>query len=212
MARRTTHTEAWWANASPTILRCTAHYKSDGSQCRSEASAGTNVCDKHGALVPAVQAAAATRIQMSVDEASKKLIDWLSDPAVDMRERIKIAHDLLDRGGLGATSKVLLGVTGGDPVEALFRDLLTREGALAPYRPSAEEWALIDVVEAEVIEDGEDPFSRPSSTPAAQPTPRALEGREEPLHTVHVRESMSSAPPAHLRKDLDRAELLRSLL
>lgn len=199
MARRTTHTEAWWANASPTILRCTAHYK-DGTPCRREASAGANVCGQHGALAPAVQAAAATRIQMSVDEAAERLIAWMNDASVDIRERVKIAHDLLDRGGLGATSKVLLGVVTEDPVERLFRDLLAQDGILAappseiepgpqPPQPAAIDAAQPDdVVDAEIIEE-----------PAAQ-------------HTVHVEESMSAAPPKHLRADLDRAELLRSLL
>lgn len=128
---------------------------------------------------------------MSVDEASKKLIAWLGDPAVEMRERIKIAHDLLDRGGLGATSKMLLGVVTEDPVEKLFRDILTQPGALAPYKPIAEEWALLgDVVDAEVIEEAQ---IASLGLPAHSTAP-ALEGREKPAHTVYVSESMSSAP------------------
>lgn len=207
MARRT-HTEAWWANALPTTLRCTAHYKYNGGQCRSEATAGTNVCDKHGALAPAVQAAAATRIQMSVDEASKKLIAWMSDPAVDMRERVKIAHDLLDRGGLAATSKVLLGVVTEDPIDTLFRSILSDPNGtieLATVAPAAiepdpvqaaidgvESYGHADVVDAEVIEE--------------------LDALPATRHTQHVQESMSAAPPKHLREDLERAEQLRRLI
>lgn len=200
MARRT-HTEAWWANASPTVLRCTAHYK-DGTSCRTEATAGTNVCDKHGALAPAVQAHAATRIQMSVDDAASQLVAWMNDANVDMRERVKIAHDLLDRGGLGATSKVLLGVVTEDPIESLFRSILsdpmgitgvaTVVSTVAEPGPRqaaierAESSDYADVVEAEIIE--------------AAP------------HTVSVQESMSAAPPRHLRQDLERAEQLRQLI
>ncbi len=83
-----------------------------------------------------MQQAAATRIQMSVDEAAQRLIEWLNDNDVDMRERVKIAHDLLDRGGLGATSKHLVGVVSGDPVETLFRDILSDPDGLAA-RPRA---------------------------------------------------------------------------
>lgn len=192
MPRRTTHTEVWWANASPTTLRCTAHYKSDGGQCRSEATAGTNVCDKHGALIPAVQAHAATRIQMSVDDAAKQLVSWMNDDSVDLRERVKIAHDMLDRGGLGATSKILLGVITEDPVEALFHSILRDPNGLIDTRtvvpslsePDPRQAAIeqADVVDAEIIE-----YSEPVV-----------------LHTVSVTESMSSALPRHLREELER--------
>lgn len=137
MARRT-HTESWWANAAPTVLRCTAKLKTTGEQCRSEASPGTSVCDKHGALAPQVQAAAATRIQMSVDEAAARLVDWMKDDKVDVRERVRIAHDLLDRSGLSATNKLLVGVVTEDPVEKLFRGILSDPNALMhPNAPPA---------------------------------------------------------------------------
>lgn len=156
MARRRTHTELWWENhTDPTVIRCAAHLKTTGERCRSEAAPGTSVCEKHGALVPAVQQAAATRIQMSVDEASKRLVEWLNDNSVDMRERVKIAHDLLDRGGLGATQKHLLGVVSNDPVETLFRDLLTTPGMLA--EPRTEVRQIDGVVEGEVVEETIDP-------------------------------------------------------
>jgi len=148
MAHRRTHTEKWWDAAPPHVLRCVGHYKTTGERCRSEAAPGTSVCDKHGALAPAVQQAAATRIQMSVDQAAQRLVEWLNDNDVDMRERVKIAHDLLDRGGLSATQKHLVGVVSGDPVETLFRDILADPNGLAPAVPAMPAAPVPDAAQA----------------------------------------------------------------
>ena len=213
MPRRMTHTDKWWDNAPSHILRCSAHYKSTGEQCRSEAAPGTSVCDKHGALVPAVQAAAANRIQMSVDEAAKHMVEWLSDPNVDMRERIKVATDLLDRGGLAATSKHLVGVVGSsDPVERLFLDILADPNGLVdptpvPVQPDPEQLALEqraepdfddligDVVDAELVEDV--PAPAPELNPAQVEKPKRVKGIRNP-----------AKPPKHIRDDLERLGLL----
>lgn len=213
MARRKTHTEKWWDAAPPHTLRCTGHNKTDGSRCRAEAAPGTTVCDRHGALIPAVQAAAARRVQMSVDEAAQRLITWMNDDSVDMRERVKIAHDLLDRGGLAATSKHLVGVVGGgDPVETLFLDLLSTPGALVdpasqrPLPPDPEQLELnrradpeaalefadligpVDVVDAELVED------YPSTVASSA--------------SRHPRGPNPAKPPKHIRDDLERLGLL----
>ena len=190
MAKRKTHTEAWWSTAPVHILRCAGHNRSNGERCHSEATPGTSVCERHGALIPAVQAAAAARIQMSVDDAAKKLLAMVEDPAVEARDKVKILHDLLDRGGLGATSKHLVGVVGGnDPVERLFLDILSDPEGLvdtravqqpAPRQIDAAQAAIDaagggsdfedligDVVEAELVED------RPARAepPARSPNP-----------------------------------------
>ena len=57
-----------------------------------------NVCTCSAPVKPGATArnAAAVRIQGSVDEAAKKLIEWMNDPTVDMRERVRVAQDLLD--------------------------------------------------------------------------------------------------------------------
>ena len=130
-----THSEDWWENHKPAhILRCSANYKT-GDRCRREALPGTSVCGSHGGLVPAVQAKAAARIGMSLDDAVKRLRAMLDDDSVENREKVKILHDLLDRGGLGAVSKVAVGVGGiggaADPVERLFMDILSDPNALA---------------------------------------------------------------------------------
>lgn len=221
MSRRT-HTDRWWETAPAHVLRCSAHYK-DGTPCRTEASPGTNVCHKHGALAPAVQAAAATRIQMSVDDAARRLVEWMNDAGVDMRERVKIATDLLDRGGLGATSKVLVGVGPADPVETLFNSLLTQPGALVDRDavvpgevvppPFDAAQAAIDAREEGpdldtlyVLETG---FSDVEHVvPGEVVEPEDLIG-ELPPHTERIEASMSDRPPKHLREDLERTAVLR---
>jgi hypothetical protein len=173
----------------------------DGSQCRREAIPGTNVCNQHGALIPAVQASAARRIQMSVDDAVKRLHSMLDDNSVESREKIKILHDLLDRGGLAATNKHLVGVAAAnDPVEKLFMSILGDPDGLAPVEPPPQAISApqpegevedliglekpveerLDVVDAEVVEDDAAP---------------------EPVQALTL-------PPKHIRDDLERLGLL----
>lgn len=118
----------------------------------------------------------------------------LDDPDVDAHAKIKIATDMLDRAGLNATEKHLVGVGEVDAVEALFARILNDPNGLAPatsvqYAPSPEFAALNaaadpqealedDIVEGEVVEDE-------SST-----------------------ESMTTKPPPHIRRDLERLGLL----
>lgn len=210
MARRRTHTEKWWDAAAPHILRCTGHNKTDGSRCRAEASPGTTVCERHGALIPVVQQAAANRIQMSVDEAAQRLIEWLNDNDVDMRERVKIAHDLLDRGGLGATSKHLVGVVGsGDPVETLFRDILSDPSGLAPATPALPAPPVPDAAQAaldarEAGPDWEDVIGREIGSDDAHDVVDAEllpDADDLPPHTVYVGQTQT---PKRIRDDLRR--------
>jgi hypothetical protein len=175
--RKVTRSEGWWLTAPGHVLRCTAHLKMDGSQCRRESVPGTNVCNQHGALIPAVRASAARRIQMSVDDAVKRLHEMLDDSGVDARDKIKILHDLLDRGGLAATSKVLVGIVTEDPVEALFRNLLSSPDALmAPEapQPNPEMLALNQAVLdgddfAEIVEELPRLPARQTRNPATPP-------------------------------------------
>lgn len=207
MARRMRRSEEWWTN-HPEVLRCTAHYKSNKQQCQVEAAPGTNVCNQHGALIPAVQAKAATRIGMSVDDAVKRLQSMLDDSAVDARDKIKILHDLLDRGGLGATSKVLVGVGQVDAVEKLFSSLLSDPAMLASPQleqpPLDPELAAFnratldkdDFISSEVVARTESPARSASASANPPPSP------------VTALESGSSAPPKHIRDDLEALGLI----
>ena len=176
--------------APPTAVRCEAHYKT-GLPCRREAIPGGNVCGQHGGLIPAVRATAAARIGNAADDMVKRLQAMLDDPSVEARDKIKVAQDLLDRAGLNATDKLIVEV---DPVEVLFRNLLSDPAGLSPAvqvqqiegpdefdrynREALEAYGgddRDDVVDAEVVED--------------DPAPE---------------ETMSSRPPKHIREALER--------
>ncbi|WP_299052162.1 hypothetical protein [uncultured Nocardioides sp.] len=209
--RRKSHGDEWWAK-HPEVVRCNGTIISTGEQCRTEAHPGASVCFKHGANLPAVREKAARRIGTSLDDAVRRLQAMLDDPATEPRDKIRILHDLLDRGGLGATSKVLLGVTEVDPVEDLFRRMLAEPGTLvdaryadeqpeasdevfaalnrAADRDGADEDLIGDVVDAELVED--------------DPAPSSPD-----RHFVHETRSMSDRPPTHIRRDLERLGLLR---
>lgn len=208
--KRRKRTEEQWASTPPDVIRCTGHLKSDGTQCRWEAVPGTNVCTTHGGAAPQVQARAAVRIQMSVDDGVKRLLRMLDDPQVEPRDKIKIVHDFLDRGGLGATSKHLIGVVAQDPVEQLFRQILGDPEALAdpaqlPPPPDPEIEALnaraegrdwddtlalesafedrLDVVDAEVVEEVAParPARQPKASKKSKTPPHIREALEKLL-------------------------------
>ncbi|MCW2738884.1 hypothetical protein [Nocardioides sp.] len=195
---KVTHSEDWWDMlAPPTVLRCEGHYKQDGKQCRREAVPGANVCGQHGGLIPVVRDRAAARMGNAADDMVQRLLAWLDDPGVDARDKVKIAQDMLDRAGLNATGKLLVGIGAVDPVEALFRNILNDPNGLAPAQPIAHQpspevlaWNLEaldedepdDIVEAEVVED---------SAPTAPSD-----------------ETMKTTPPPHIRRDLERLGLL----
>ncbi|UAL29117.1 hypothetical protein K8W59_15150 [Nocardioides rotundus] len=197
---KVTHSEDWWELlAPPTVVRCEGHYKS-GGRCKREAIPGGNVCAHHGGAAGHVRAVAAARIGNAADDMVKRLQAWLDDPAVEMRDKVKIAQDMLDRAGLNATEKHIIGVGEIDPVEKLFRDLLADPAALAPAQPvqhvpdpqfEAYNRAALeayggdedsaDIVDAEVVEDSESAAST---------------------------ETMRTTPPPHIRRDLERLGVL----
>jgi hypothetical protein len=208
MAKRVgARSEDWWANQPPHVIRCSGQKPSTGERCRREAIPGGSVCRIHGGALPAVQAKAATRIGMTVDAAVTAMQEMLADPNTDNRDKIIIAKDILDRGGLGATNKLLVGIGQVDPVERLFMDILGSSDGLAdPVRAEAERAALPasstyqgegedspllhweedasgleDVVDAEIVEE------RPERTHE---------------HTVHIG-AMPKTPP-HIREALER--------
>lgn len=203
MPRRTTsrHSEEWWlVHAPPTAVRCEARYKS-GEPCGREAIAGATVCGMHGGAAPQVRARAAARIGNAADEMVKRLFAMLDEPETPHAVRAKIMQDILDRAGLNAVEKHMIGVGELDPVEKLFRDLLADPSGLAgptpeTYLPSPEFAALNrgadaqelldDVVDAELVEDTD----------------------TEPPHSVRLAGKPSEQPPAQIRRDLERLGLL----
>ncbi|MGK2876191.1 MAG: hypothetical protein ACSLEW_11215, partial [Nocardioides sp.] len=87
----------------------------------------------------------------------------------EARDKIKVMQDMLDRAGLNATNKLLVGVGEIDPVERLFRDLLadpdglvdTRNTVVVQALPQSDGedsvllrgWQDDEVVDAEIVED-----------------------------------------------------------
>lgn len=185
---KVTHSEEWWQIiAGPTDVRCEGHYKS-GPRCRREAVPGATVCRHHGGAAPQVRQVAAARIGNAADEMVKRLHAMLDDPAVEPRDKIKIAQDMLDRAGLNATEKLIVGVGEIDPVEALFRDLLADPANLVqpvehqtPPEFEAYNQAVLDddVVEAEWFESAPDPG----------PAPVEVTEHEQPM-PPHIRKAM----------------------
>lgn len=206
MSKRKTHGEEWWSTAPAHVLRCTGKNRVNGERCKSEALPGTSVCERHGALIPAVLASAATRIQMSVDDAAKKLLAMVEDPAVEARDKVKILHDLLDRGGLAPTSKHLVGVVGSsDPVERLFLDILSDPNglldprALPPPGPREFDAAQAAIDAAEGDSDYEDLISDVVEAELVEDAPARPES--------HERQRNPAIPPKHIRDALEELGL-----
>jgi hypothetical protein len=65
-----------------------------------------------------------------------------ADTSVDPGVRLRAADRIVERV-MGAPEQKII-IKADDPIEALLRDLMKRPGALEPYRPTAEETALLD--------------------------------------------------------------------
>ncbi|MCW2767966.1 MAG: hypothetical protein JWO11_3925 [Nocardioides sp.] len=187
-----THSEDWWAsNPPPHVLRCVGHYKSTGEQCRRVAEDGAVVCDQHGAAAGQVRRRAAERIAVTADEAAQKLAAWMDDSAVPFQVRAKIAQDLLDRAGLGATQVHKIMPITEDPIEALFKSILddpegllvpvSERSALAPgASPPDEAQAALDLLEDTDLIG----YALPP------PTTEKPSGRNPTIPPQHIREAL----------------------
>ncbi len=184
--------------APPTAVRCGGTLQS-GEQCRREAILGGTVCSQHGGAAKQVRERAAARIGNAADEMVKRLFAMLDDPETPHAVRSKIMQDMLDRAGLNATGKLVVGVAEVDPVEALFRAVLQDSDGLdpvspVPYVPRPEIAALNRGADPQALGEDDDVFEAEwVEDPASEPDP----------HTVHVTESMSDRPPKHIREALE---------
>lgn len=192
---KVTHSEAWWEMlAPPTAVRCEGHYKT-GLRCRREAIPGANVCGQHGGAAGHVRAVAAARMGNAADEMVKRLLSMLDDPQVEARDKIKIAQDMLDRAGLNATEKHIVGVGEIDPVERLFRDLLADPNSLGPATPVQ----TVHDPEIAALNRGADPQALLDDEP-----PPIVRGKVIETESVMEPEPMSPKPPKHIREAIER--------
>jgi hypothetical protein len=181
--------------AGPADVRCEGHTK-DGNRCRRSAIPGATVCRIHGGSAPQVRAVAAARIGNAADEMVKRLHAMLDDPEVEARDKIKIAQDMLDRAGLGAVEKHIVGVGQVDPVEALFRDLLADPSNLAPALP-------VQPVPDPEIEAYNRAALEAYGGDEADPAP-VVRGEVVEAPSPARPKRRGTAPPKHIREALDR--------
>ncbi|MDR6120292.1 putative membrane protein [Aeromicrobium sp. SORGH_AS981] len=123
-------------------------------------------------------------MQFTADDAARQLVEMMSDPQVDARERVKIAQDLLDRAGLAAAQVHKVLPIEQDPIEKLFTDLLQDEQALLPEQPELDAPAADQpLLPAEI----EQPTSREVEDPCPAPPANAGAGRAsaEPHSAAH---------------------------
>jgi hypothetical protein len=198
-----THSEDWWAaQAPPHVTRCNGTYKSTGEQCRRVAVDGSIVCDQHGGAAGHVRRRAAERIAFTADDAARNLVDWMNDPSVDMRERVKITQDLLDRAGLAAAQVHKVMPISEDPIEALFKSILDDPNALLVPGAATEQTDLgpgradnYEDLIGTVAEARETAHRQPDRT---TPDPQLAGANEQPSKRRNP-----TAPPRHIREGLD---------
>ncbi|TWJ26154.1 hypothetical protein [Micromonospora endolithica] len=89
----------------PTCGKCHAHSSQTGDPCRKAAVPGTGVCVSHGASAANVRKAAARRLLELVDPALSALGEIVRSTPKDS-DRTRAATAILDRAGLGPSSKV----------------------------------------------------------------------------------------------------------
>ena len=154
-------------------VRCTAR-KRNGEPCRAMAARGANVCRVHGGSAPQVKAAAKRRLEQALDAAAQRLLGFAFDE--DVRDVIALAavNGILDRGGLTAKQALEIGVDPA-PWEQLLSNLagiapITREESrarrgLPPDPPPAPEPHALEIVDAEVVDDGPDAQDAFTSAP-----------------------------------------------
>ncbi|NPC97891.1 hypothetical protein [Nocardioides sp. zg-DK7169] len=148
---------------------------------------------------------------MSVEDAAKALRELAFDENGDARVRLKAIQDLLDRGGLAPTSKVLQGVATDDPIEKLFRNILSDPNVYAPPRPvhvealpPARDEAQERLDRAQRASEWEDLIG------VADDSEEDLIGDVVDAELVEEPEApvVSSRPPKHILRDLERLDLL----
>lgn len=100
--------------------RCTAHVVGTKRRCRAYAIKGGTVCVYHGGSAPQVRAAAQRVLLAAVDPALAELVT-LARSAESESVRLQAVRDILDRVGLGATTKIEAEVTHFDGESKLDR-------------------------------------------------------------------------------------------
>ncbi|GAB3985676.1 hypothetical protein V1634_29750 [Plantactinospora veratri] len=106
--------------------RCTAHNRK-GRLCRMYAIPGGTVCLRHGGSAPQVRKAAALRLLALADPAITALAKVVRDTGTSDADRIRAATAILDRAGLGPSSKVEMGT---EPHHGFLAAVIRTDGVI----------------------------------------------------------------------------------
>ena len=87
--------------------RCKANARTTGDQCSNPPMMGQEVCRMHGGSAPQARKAAALRLLELADPAITALSEVVKDAPKDS-DRVRAATAILDRAGLGPSSKIEL--------------------------------------------------------------------------------------------------------
>jgi hypothetical protein len=136
--------------------RCVAR-KRGGKQCAKPAIAGGVVCQSHGAGSPFVRAKAQARLTALVDPALAVLQDLLTKRGVSDSDRMRIALAIVDRSGLGPSTRVEVGVEIKPWERAMNRIITDLTPDMIEAHPALGAWRTDDIQDAEVVEDEPEP-------------------------------------------------------
>lgn len=137
------------------VPRCTAHRK-NGDRCQRPPIKGGTVCYHHGGAAKQVREAAQRRLANSADRMAALLLKIAEDKAVPHAVRLAAVKDALDRAGLTAKTAIEVELK---PWEVLVSSIISE-------RPADGE-----VVDAVLVDDGEDFYTPPAALPAGPPPP-----------------------------------------
>ena len=125
--------------------QCTAISKRSNERCKNLAMTAQRTCRMHGGATRRSKVAAAKRIADASGYAAELLVEFMADPKVDIRNRIAIAQDLLNRANVSGKTVVSVESAG------LYERILG-----ASILPS-DEFDDLDgdsnVIDAEIVED-----------------------------------------------------------
>jgi len=128
-----------------TSQRCTATSKRTGERCRAWALRGARTCRVHGSATRATKVATAKRIAQASGYAAEMLVEFMADPNVDLKTRIQISQDLLNRAGVNGKQELEVTVGMVPGWEAGIQELFVQY-------PDSD----LGVIEAVVVKDDEE--------------------------------------------------------
>lgn len=126
---------------------------------------GGNVCRSHGGAAPQVKAKAQRRLQQAADALVQRLLGMALDGDTPDHVALQAIRDALDRAGLGAKQSVELSAKQPEPWEEMMGDFarVSRERRARlergepPTAPADNAAEPMEVVDAEVVDDGPEP-------------------------------------------------------